>query len=162
MKIAIGSDHAGFALKEELRAYIASLGHEVYDCGTFTTDSVDYPDFAERTCNCLAVRAAAKTAKADPVSKDFPPCDRAVVVCGSGIGISIAANKLAGVRCALCHDRYTAEMCRHHNDANCVAVGGRVIGAEVAKDIVKAFLETEFDGGKHQRRVNMITALEGK
>ena len=96
------------------------------------------------------------------MTASFPPCDRAVVVCGSGIGISIAANKLQGVRCALCHDHYTAEMCRHHNNANCIAVGGRVTGSEVAKDIVKTFLETEFDGGKHERRVNIITSLEGK
>lgn len=160
MNIALGSDHAGYELKEELKAYIASLGHHVYDCGAPSAARVDYPVYAQKACNCLAERAAAKAKLADPETKDFPVCDRVVLVCGTGIGISISANKLRGVRCALCHDHFTAEMCRRHNNANAVAVGARVIGSEVAKEIVATFLSTPFDGMQHTHRIELMMALE--
>jgi len=162
MNIALGSDHAGYAMKEELKEYIKSLGHNVYDCGAPSPARVDYPDFALKACDCLGVRAEAKAKHADPVSKDFPVCDRVVLVCGTGIGISIAANKLRGVRCALCHDHFTAEMCRRHNNANAVAMGARVIGIEVAKEIVSTFLTTPFDGQQHTHRVEIMMGLEGQ
>jgi len=162
MNIALGSDHAGYGMKEELKEYIKSLGHNVYDCGAPSPARVDYPDFALKACDCLGERAEAKAKHADPVTKDFPVCDRVVLVCGTGIGISIAANKLRGVRCALCHDHFTAEMCRRHNNANAVAMGARVIGIEVAKEIVSTFLNTPFDGMQHTHRVEIMMGLEGQ
>ena len=162
MNIALGSDHAGFGMKEELKAWLVSLGHHVYDCGAPSAERVDYPDYAFKACNCLAERTEAKAKAADPATKNFPVCERVVLVCGTGIGISISANKLRGVRCALCHDHFTAEMCRRHNNANAVAVGARVIGIEVAKEIVSTFLTTPFDGMQHTHRVELMMALEGK
>jgi ribose 5-phosphate isomerase B len=142
--IYIGSDHGGFALKQELLAFIRDeLKMEIEDAGCFSTDSVDYPDIA-----------ATVTGK---VLKDGGP---GIVICGTGIGISIAANKVDGIRCALCTNEYMARMTRRHNDANVLALGGRVIGVELARSICEAFLTSDFDGGRHQRRVDKISSLE--
>ncbi len=139
-RVALASDHAGFALKSELKAEIEALGHEVLDLGTDGPDSVDYPDFGH------ALAAALSDGRAD----------RGVLVCGTGIGISIAANRHAGVRCGVCHDVTTARLTRLHNDANVLALGARIVGGEVAADCVRAFLETEFEGGRHARRVEKL------
>lgn len=135
--VAIASDHAGFELKEQLRAYLETLGLSVLDLGTHSLDSVDYPDFGKALAEAIADGRS----------------DKGVLVCGSGIGISIAANRNPAVRAALCHDVTTAQLCRLHNDANVIALGSRIVGVEVAKDAVKAFFSTEFEGGRHQRRV---------
>jgi ribose 5-phosphate isomerase B len=139
--VAIGSDHAGFALKESLVETLAQLGYETIDLGTDSVDSVDYPDFAH------AVAAALGAGKAD----------KGVLICGSGIGISMAANRHPDVRAALVHDALGARMCRQHNDANVIVFGGRMIGIEVARDCLDVFLNTEFEGGRHQRRIDKIT-----
>ena len=145
MKIAIAADHGGYKLKEEIKPYIESLGHTVTDFGTYSEDSVDYPDYA------------APCAKA-VVSGEM---DRGIVICGTGIGISIAANKIKGVRCGLCTDPVMARLTREHNDANMLAMGARIIGGELARGIVKAFLETDFSNGqRHINRINKITELE--
>jgi len=136
-KIAFASDHAGFPLKQELKNYIQDLGHEVTDLGTDSEESVDYPDFGFAIGNALTGGNA----------------DVGIIVCGTGIGISIAANRNPAVRAALCHDGLTARMARQHNDANVLALGARVTGIETAKDCVVAFLTTEFEGGRHARRV---------
>ena len=147
MKITIGSDHGAVDLKEAVKKVLAEFDDvEVKDVGTFGTDAVDYPDIAEKVC-------------ADVVSGES---ERGIVLCGTGIGISIAANKIHGIRCALCHDVYTAQMSREHNDANVLAMGGRVLGFGVAGKIVRAWLKSEFEGGRHARRVNKIMALENK
>ena len=144
MKISLGCDHGGYALKEHIKAYLESKGHEVVDCGTYSTDSCDYPIFGE---------AAARKVQSGE-------CERGIVICTTGIGISIAANKVRGIRCALLSDCFSAEMCRAHNNANMCALGGRVTGPELAKRMVDLFLTTEFLGGRHADRVNMISALE--
>lgn len=144
MKIAFGCDHGGFDYKEKVIAELKKLGHEVIDCGTDGTQSVDYPDFG--------------AAAAREVSEGR--ADKGVLICGSGVGISIAANKIKGIRCALCHDHLTAQLCRQHNDANMVAFGARLIGIEVALDIVRTFLATDFEGGRHENRIAKISALE--
>ena len=147
MKITIGSDHGAVQLKEEVKLVLKEFGDiEVKDVGTFGTDSVDYPDIAEKVCADVTSGAA----------------DRGIVLCGTGIGISIAANKLKGIRCALCNDVYSAQMSCHHNDANVLAMGGRVLGFGPAGEIVRAWVTTEFDGGRHERRVGKIAALEEK
>ena len=147
MKITIGSDHGAVELKEEVKKVLAEFENvEVKDVGTFGTDSVDYPDIAEKVC-------------ADVTSGQS---DRGIVLCGTGIGISIAANKISGIRCALCHDVFSAKKSREHNDANVLAMGGRVIGFGPAGEIVRAWLTTDFEGGRHERRVNKIMALEKK
>ena len=143
MTVYIGSDHAGFPLKEIIRKHLEERGMAVEDCGTYSADRCDYPDFAEKVARKVVASGS-----------------KGVLVCGSGIGISIAANKVAGVRCALCHDHYTAVMCRRHNDANIVALGARVIGSDVALDLVDAFFATPFDGAQHTARVAKIHALE--
>lgn len=144
MRIAIASDHAGLRLKEELKLLIRELGHEVRDFGTNSEGPVDYPDFI--------IPAAEAVAAGD--------ADRAVMLGGSGNGEAMVANKVPGVRCALCHDTTTARLARAHNDANAVAIGQRIIGAEVAKDIVRVFLEAGFEGGRHQRRLDKMSDLE--
>ena len=145
MRITIGSDHGAVQLKEEVKMVLKEFGDiEVKDVGTFGTTSVDYPDIAAKVC-------------ADVVSGE---ADRGIVLCGTGIGISIAANKIKGIRCALCNDVYSAKMSRHHNDANVLAMGGRVLGFGPAGEIVRAWVTTEFDGGRHERRVGKIAALE--
>ena len=145
MRITIGSDHGAVALKEEVKMVLKEYGDiEVTDVGTFGTDSVDYPDIAAKVC---ADVASGKS-------------DRGIALCGTGIGISIACNKIKGIRCALCTDVYSAKMSRKHNDANVLAMGGRVLGFGPAGEIVRAWVETGFDGGRHERRVNKIIALE--
>ena len=135
--IAIASDHAGYELKTTLAQELANLGHEVLDLGTDSAESVDYPDFAEAMAAAIAEGRA----------------DRGVLVCGTGIGISMAANRHTVLRAALCHDETSARLAREHNDANVLALGARMIGVEVAGDCLKAFLDTEFAGGRHVRRV---------
>lgn len=145
MKISLGCDHGGYALKEHIRAYLEQKGHEVVDCGTYSTDSCDYPVFGEA--------AARKVADGT--------CERGIVICTTGIGISIAANKVRGVRCALCHEPLSAEMTRRHNNANMLAMGAGVIGKNMAERIVDVFLSTEFEGGRHARRVGLLDGIEG-
>ncbi|CEG94169.1 ribose 5-phosphate isomerase B [Propionibacterium freudenreichii] len=144
MRIAMGSDHAGFELKEHLKGYLQDKGHEVIDVGTHSTESVDYPIYG--------AAAARKVADGEAVT--------AIVVCGTGVGIGIAANKVHGIRCAITSDVYTARMSRAHNNANALALGGRVIADGLAEEIVDVWLATDFEGGRHARRVNEITALE--
>ena len=145
MKITVGSDHGAVELKEEVKKVLAEFPDiEVKDVGTFGTESVDYPDIAEKVC-------------ADVVSGES---DRGIVLCGTGIGISIAANKIHGIRCALCGDVYSAKMSREHNDANVLAMGGRVTGFGPAGEIVRIWVTTEFTGGRHARRIGKIMALE--
>lgn len=144
MKIAIGCDHGGFRLKEEINGFLESEGITYHDFGTYSTDSVDYPDIAEKVA--LAVRDG--------------QYDKGILICGTGIGISIAANKIPGIRCALCHDSFSAKATREHNDSNILAMGERVIGVGLALDIVKLWLNTEFVGGRHQTRVDKITKME--
>ncbi|MBF1692989.1 ribose 5-phosphate isomerase B [Selenomonas sp.] len=145
MKITIGSDHGAVELKEEVKMVLHEFEDvRVTDVGTFGTESVDYPDIAEKVC-------------ADVVSGK---ADRGIVLCGTGIGISIAANKIDGIRAALCGDVYSAIMSRKHNDANVLAMGGRVTGIGPAGEIVRAWVCTEFEGGRHARRVDKIMALE--
>lgn len=140
MTISIGSDHAGYAYKEELKSMLSALGHDVIDVGTESEDSVDYPDYG------IAAAALVRDGKAD----------YAVLICGSGIGISIAANKLQGIRAANCTSVEMAQLARQHNNANVVAVGQRLVSLELAKEIVSAFLSTPFEGGRHQRRVDKL------
>lgn len=142
MKIAIAADHGGVELKDALLGKFGALG--ITDLGTHGNESVDYPDFGA----ALAKRVA---------SGEF---DRGILICGSGIGISIAANKIKGIRAALCHNLYTAEMARRHNDANIIAMGGRVVDETTAVAMTEIFLNTEFEGGRHARRVEKISALE--
>lgn len=136
--IAIAADHGGFALKDQIKAAFPNMNW--LDLGTNTSDSVDYPDFAKKVADAI------KDSKAT----------RGILICGSGIGISIAANRYAHVRCALVHDVTGARLCRQHNDANVLALGARMIGAEVAKDCVDVFLSAEFEGGRHQKRVDKL------
>jgi len=145
MRVAIGSDHAGFELKESLAAFLRELGHEVVDVGTHGTESVDYPDYAEALGNALREGRA----------------DRGVLICGSGVGASVAANKLPGIRAALCHDTYSAHQGVQHDDMNVLVMGGRVIGPELARELVKAYLGAAFTGEeRHRRRLEKIYALE--
>lgn len=142
--IAIACDHAALEMKKEIEALLTARGLEYKDFGTYTTDSCHYPIFGMR-----AARAVASG-----------ECERGIVICGTGIGISLAANKVKGIRCALCSDPYSAKMTRAHNDANMLALGARVIGVELARMIVEVWLDTPFEGGRHQTRVDMITAIE--
>lgn len=145
MKLSLGCDHGGYALKESVKKYLEEKGHEVVDCGTYSTESCDYPVFGEA--------AARKVASGE--------CERGIVICTTGIGISIAANKVKGIRCALCSEPLSAEMTRRHNDANMLAMGAGVIGKNMAERIVETFLATEFEGGRHARRVGILDAIEG-
>lgn len=142
MKIAIASDHGGYALKEEIKKYLAGRDIEVTDLGTDSEESVDYPIYGKA---CGEAVASGKS-------------DRGIVCCGTGIGISIAANKVKGVRCALCTDVHMAQMSRRHNDSNILALGGRTTETARALEIVGAWLDTGFEGGRHQRRVDMLNA----
>lgn len=143
--IAIGSDHAGYALKCEIIKHLEEKGVEFIDCGC-GGESVDYPDIAEQTCEKVTSGEA----------------EKAILICGTGVGISISANKIKGIRAALCGDWYSAKYTRLHNDANVLCMGGRVIGAGLAAEITDIFLETEFEGGRHARRVEKIMKLEEK
>ncbi len=145
MKIGIGSDHGGFELKEYIKEYLDKEGIQYIDYGTNSLESVDYPDYGKKVAEAV-------------VSKEV---DRAIVICGTGIGISIACNKVKGIRCALCGDTYSARMSREHNDANILALGGRVIGRDLALEIVSIWLKSEFAGGRHGRRVEKISEIEG-
>ena len=146
MKIAVACDHGGLELKRALVRYLEEKGHEVVDFGTNSPESCDYPDYA--------LPAAEAVACGD--------CTCGIVVCGTGIGVSIAANKVPGIRCAHCHDTYSAKFTRLHNDANMLAFGQRVIGEGLMFEIVETFLHTPFEGGRHQRRIDKIAAIEAK
>ncbi len=142
--VVVGSDHGGFRLKESVVEFLKAKGIEVYDAGVFSEESCDYPDIAKE----VALRVADENGTFG------------ILICGTGIGMSIAANKIKGIRCALCHDAYTAEYARRHNNANIIAFGGRTTGIEIAKQMVEIFLSTPFDGGRHERRVKKIEAME--
>ena len=144
MKIAIAADHGGFELKDSMVEYIKSLGNQVVDLGTNSADSVDYPDYAKKVCEEIQQENS----------------DLGILICGTGIGMSLAANKFEGIRAACVSDVYSAKMSRNHNNANVLCIGARVIGDEVAKLIIKTFLENEFEAGRHQRRVDKIMAFE--
>jgi ribose 5-phosphate isomerase B len=142
--IVIGCDHAGFALKELVKEFLTGLNIPVSDCGAYSDQSVDYPDFASQVANKVA-------------SGDF---SRGILICGTGIGMSMAANRLPGIRAALCNDLFSAIMSRRHNNANILVMGGRVIGPELAKEIVRAWIETPFEGGRHQKRIDKMDCAE--
>ena len=144
MMIAIGSDHGGYALKEHVKAYLTAKGIICLDVGCDSTESCDYPIFGK------AVGEAVASGK----------CEKGIVICTTGIGISISANKVKGIRAALCADSFTAEMTRRHNDANVLAMGAGIVGPNLADRIVDVFLATEFEGGRHERRVNLMMDIE--
>ncbi len=144
MKIAIGSDHRGFEAKQLIMAIVTQMGHECTDFGTNNTNPVDYPD--------IAYKAATAVSKKE--------VDKAILICATGIGMSIAANKIKGIRAALCHDELSAQISRDHNDANVLCLSGDQIGEVLLRKIVEAWLHTEFSGGRHQRRVHKVTAIE--
>ena len=141
MKIAVGSDHGGFELKELIIRTLQEMGREVESVGCHSLESVDYPDFADKVCRLVQEGS----------------CGRGILVCGTGIGMSIAANRHRDIRAALCHEAFTARMSREHNNANVLCLGGRVIGPEIALDIVRTWVNTEFCGGRHQRRLDMLS-----
>jgi len=144
MKIAIGSDHAGFGLKEDVLALLTGTAAEVIDCGTNTTASVDYPDFGEKVARMVSAGEV----------------DRGILICGTGIGMSMVANKFPNVRAALCNDLFCAKMSRLHNDANVLVLGGRIIGKDLAAEIVRTWLNTAFEGERHMRRLQKIKKIE--
>ncbi len=144
MKVAIGSDHAGFELKEIISSMVKNMGYELIDMGTGSSCSVDYPDYAE---------AVAKAVSQGSV-------ERGILICGTGIGMSIVANKFKNVRAALCNDLFTAKMSRLHNDANILCIGGRVVGKDLAMEIVNVWFNTPFEGGRHSRRIEKINLIE--
>ncbi len=144
MRLALASDHGGFQLKEAVKEWLREWGHEVVDMGAPSEESVDYPDYISR--------AAAAVSRGE--------VERAVVLCGTGIGASIVANKYPGVRATLCHDIYTARMSRLHNDSNVLAMGGRVLGLDLAREMLKVWLETPFEGGRHERRLKKLAEIE--
>lgn len=146
MKIAIGCDHGGITLKDSIVNYLEERGVQIEDFGTFGTESVDYPDFAYKVARSVADGKA----------------DKGILMCGTGIGISIAANKVNGIRCALCHNTETARLTALHNDSNVLAMGGRVIDNDTAVNIVKTWLDTPFEGGRHVNRINKISEIEKK
>lgn len=146
MKIALGSDHAGLSLKQLIIEHLEKKGIETKDFGTYTKDSCDYPDYAYK----VAIEVA---------DNNF---DFGILVCGTGIGISISANKVKGIRAAACSDTFSAHACREHNDANIIALGERVVGPGLALDIVDTFLNSKFEGGRHQNRINKILDIENK
>ncbi|NPA49647.1 MAG: ribose 5-phosphate isomerase B [Thermodesulfobacteria bacterium] len=143
MKIALGSDHAGFELKEKIKKFLAEAGHEPLDLGCFSPESVDYPVYGVKVAKSVLSGEA----------------ERGILVCGTGLGMSMVANRFSGIRAALCHEPFSARMSRLHNDANILALGGRIIGDVLAFEIVKVFLETPFEGGRHARRVKQIDSL---
>lgn len=144
MNIALGADHAGWKLKEGVKKVLEQNGHKVIDKGTHGEESVDYPDYAEGVARAVAQGE----------------CDRGILFCGTGIGMSITANKIKGIRAAVCHDAFTAEMSRKHNDANVFCAGARVLDPDVAKQLVLLWLQVPFEGGRHQRRVDKIHKLD--
>jgi len=141
MNIIIGSDHAGYDLKEECKSFLQKIGgHNVTDIGTFNKESIDFPKIAHQVASAVEKREY----------------DRGILICGTGIGMSMTANRHAGVRAALCHDHYSARMCRLHNDANVLAMGGRILGVGLALEILDTFLKTPFEGGRHKPRIDQI------
>ena len=146
MKIGTGNDHPAVEMKMQIKEFMEGLGHEVVNYGVDTPESCDYPEIGERVGNAVASGEV----------------DCAVLICGTGVGISIAANKVNGVRAAVCSDTTTAHLVKEHNNANIIAFGARIVGIETAKDIVKTYLEAEFMGGRHERRVAMISDIEKK
>ena len=142
--IALGCDHGGYELKEELKTHLEEMGIACQDFGCHSTDSCDYPEFAQKAAQAVA----------------SGQCSFGVVVCTTGIGVSICANKVKGVRCALCHEPWTAQMTRRHNNSNMLALGAGVTGPKLAVEILEAFLTSEFEGGRHQRRVDQMMAIE--
>jgi ribose 5-phosphate isomerase B len=140
LKVAIGCDHGGFGLKDIVKSVLKELGHEIDDLGCDSSESVDYPNFAQ------AVSALVIEGK----------CDRGILVCGTGIGMSMAANRIPGIRAALCNEMFSARMSREHNDANILCIGARVIGPGLAEEIVRTWMTTDFAGGRHQRRIEMF------
>src|SRR3990172_2374780 len=144
VKIAIGCDHAGFGLKEEVIGLLSGLGMEIVDCGTNTTASVDYPDFGEKVSGLVS----------------SGEIEKGILICGTGIGMSMVANKFPNVRASLCNDLLTARMSRMHNDANILVLGGRIIGKDLAAEIVKVWLSTPFEGERHMKRLNKIKKIE--
>lgn len=144
MKIAIGNDHAATDLKMEVMEYVKSLGHEVINFGTDGYESCNYPEYGEKVGRAVANKEV----------------DCGILICGTGVGISLAANKVKGVRCGVCSDTTTAHLIKEHNNANVIAFGARIVGSELAKDIVKVYLEAEFMGGRHQTRIDMIHKIE--
>jgi ribose 5-phosphate isomerase B len=146
MLIAIGSDHAGLEMKTEIIAVLKELGHEYIDYGTDTPQSVDYPDFGEKVSNAVS------TGKVE----------RGILICGTGIGMSIVANKFPNIRASLCNELFSAKMSRLHNDANILVLGGRIIGKDLAKEIVRTWMTTPFEGGRHANRLKKITLIEEK
>ncbi len=145
MRIAIGADHGGVELKEMIVRLIAGLGHEIDDLGCHGLDSVDYPVFAKTVC------AGVQQGR----------YERGILICGTGLGMSMAANRLPGIRAALCHEPYSAQMSREHNDANVLCLGARVIGPGLAEEVVRMWLNTEFAGGRHLRRISMFDPAQG-
>lgn len=144
MKIGIGNDHSALELKAEIIEFLQEKGHEVVDYGTYTSESCDYPVYGEKVARAVASGEV----------------EQGILICGTGLGISLAANKVAGIRAAVCSEPYTAQMARLHNNCNILAFGARVVGAELAKMIVDTWLNTEFEGGRHQRRVDLIMDIE--
>ena len=144
--LAIGCDHGGFELKNHIIAHLKEQGYEIKDLGTYDENSVDYPDIAKKVCDAV-------------VSGE---CERGILVCGTGIGMSIAANKIKGIRAALCADSFSTKYTRLHNDSNVMCMGARTTGVGLACELAEIFLTTGFEGGRHQRRVDLITALENK
>lgn len=146
MKVAVGCDHGGFVLKDAVIGTLEELGAQVVDFGTYSTESVDYPVYGKKVADAVA----------------SGECDLGVVMCGTGIGISIAANKVKGIRAAVVTNEFMAEMTRRHNNANVIALGGRVITPEEAKVLVKSWYTAQFEGGRHQKRIDMITEIENE
>ena len=146
MKIGIGNDHTAVEMKLAIKAFLEELGHEVVNYGVDTTDSCNYPEIGEKVGNAVASGEV----------------EAAVLICGTGVGISMAANKVNGVRAAVCSEATTARLVKQHNNANIIAFGARIVGIETAKDIVKAYLEAEFEGGRHETRVKMFTEIENR
>ncbi len=144
MKIALGNDHRGFEAKQQIKTIIAQLGHECIDVGSADNNPVDYPELAYLAATTVSTKQA----------------DRAILVCGTGIGMSISANKVKGIRAALCHDELSAQVSRHHNDANVLCISGDLTGEVLLRKIVEVWLNTEFSGGRHQRRNDKIAAIE--
>lgn len=143
--IAIGSDHGGYSLKQVIMKHLDERGLEYHDFGTYNEESCDYPDYGEAVARAVA-------------SGEY---ERGIIICGTGIGISISANKVKGIRCALCGDTLSAEMCRRHNNANMLAMGAGIVGPNLAERMVDVFLSTEFDGGRHTKRVELMMEIEG-
>ena len=144
MKIAIGCDHGGYLLKQDILIWLEEHDYEFEDFGCYNTESVDYPVYGEKVARAVA----------------SGECDKGIVICTTGIGISMSANKVKGIRCALCGDSYSAEMTRRHNDANVLAMGAGIVGPNLAKKITEVFLITEFEGGRHARRVGLLDNIQ--